>query len=198
MGSGWASEVGTTASQKTQGNKGLIYVEDRVLYSHVWPVTGKWMHNRNSVSYVNYTAIKLNNKIEPVLATFGAYHRALDGQQLNNDINCAVKVKYTILWEYMVGEHLWVWEIREVFPREVMLSWEEREEWTRWMGEGKDASGGGTIWQRPWGRKARGPLERRKKANMAGVSMCQMRPGKEAGLDHVRLYRPRKAVESLS
>lgn len=52
------------------------------------------MHNRTSVSYVNYTAIKLFNKIEPVPATFGAYDRAPDGQQLNRDINSAVKVKY--------------------------------------------------------------------------------------------------------
>lgn len=68
-----------------------MYVEDRVLYSHVWPVIGKWMQNRTSVSYVSYNAIKLFNKIEPIPATFGAYDRALDGQQSNSDINSAVK-----------------------------------------------------------------------------------------------------------
>ena len=39
-----------------------------------------WIHSRASLWYVNYTSIKLFNKIEPVPATFRAYDSGLDGQ----------------------------------------------------------------------------------------------------------------------
>lgn len=50
-----------------------------ILKSHIWLVTGKWIHNRASLWYVYYTSVKLFNKIERVLAIVGAYDSGLDG-----------------------------------------------------------------------------------------------------------------------
>lgn len=79
MGLGVASEAGTRAFQKKpQGETGPNYVGGRVVHSYVWPVTGKRMHDRAGLCYVDSASIKLLNK-RPALATFGAYDNGLEG-----------------------------------------------------------------------------------------------------------------------
>lgn len=73
--------------KKTWRDDGFTCVEGRVLRSHVWPATGKWVHNKASLWYVPHFSIKLFNQIEPVPAIFGVYDHGLDGHSANNDTN---------------------------------------------------------------------------------------------------------------
>lgn len=71
-------------SPRKHGEMRVSLVLKAESYAHVWPATGKWVHNKASLWYVPHSSIKLFNKIEPVPAIFEVYDHGLDGHSANN------------------------------------------------------------------------------------------------------------------